>query len=72
MSNDQFKQLYAVIVLVLTVSWAMFTVWMVYKAVARKEDFDIMAASGSNILLGALIAWNGNISQHYFRKSKPE
>lgn len=72
MSNDQFKQLYALIVFLLTIAWAMFAVWMTDNALIRKEDYDIMAASGANILLGALIAWNGNIGQHYFRKSKPE
>lgn len=72
MTNDRFKQIYALLVFVLTIGWAVFTVFMTSRALLRKDEIDIMTSSGANILLGALIAWNGNISQHYFRKSKPE
>ncbi len=74
MTNDQFKQLYASLVLILTFGWAIFTVYMVYNALMRKDTIDIMASSGANIFLGALIGWNTDIKQHLFRKNytKPE
>lgn len=70
--NEAFKHRYAYLVLGLTVAWAIFAVYMTYLAVNTKEVINILGASGSDTLLGALIAWNGNIVQHYFRKSMIE
>lgn len=70
MDDDKFKHGYAFIVLILTILWAALCVWITYRAVAYLEVADIVTSSGANILLGALVVWNANINQHYFRKSK--
>ena len=72
MTDGHFKQLYAILVFVLTVLWAVFCCWITMRATVLKESIDIMAAAGVNVLLGALIVWNGNINQHYFRKKTTE
>ena len=71
MSSERFKQIYAFVNLGLMLAWAGFCVWITFQAVASKLATDVLAAAGANLLLGALIAWNGNINQFYFRKAKP-
>lgn len=68
MNDDMFKHLYAFTVLVITICWGAFCVWITFQAIASLETADIVATAGANALLGALIVWNGNINQHYFRK----
>ncbi len=72
MQDEKFKQIYAFVSLVITLLWAAFCVWMTYRAVMDKVTTDILAASGANVLLGALLVWNGNVNQFYYRKAKPE
>jgi hypothetical protein len=71
MKDEQFKQVYAFVNLGITVIWAGFCVWITYQAVVSKLTVDILVSAGANALLGALIAWNGNIVQFFFRKAKP-
>jgi len=71
MKDEQFKQIYAFATLGITIIWAGFCVWITYQAVVSKLTADILVSAGANALLGALIVWNGNINQHYFRKAKP-
>jgi len=71
MKDERFKHWYSLIILCLTILWAAFCVWVTFHAVESLQAADIVATAGANALLGALIVWNGNINQHYFRKSKP-
>ena len=72
MESEHFKQIYSFVLLGATILWAGFCVWITYKACAEKQVVDILASAGANVLLGALINWNGNINQFWFRKAKPE
>lgn len=72
MNADNFKQLYAFVMLIITVAWAAFTVYTVDRSMDKPEPIDVLAASGSGVLLGALINWNGDIKQFWFRKAKSE
>jgi len=72
MKDSMMKWVYAFLTLLLTFGWAVFAVCLTWRAVQFKANLDIISAAGVDVLLGALIVWNGNINQHYFRKSKPE
>ena len=72
MNAEIFKGIYALVLLIISILWAGLSVWLTYQALLDKLTVDILAAAGANVLLGALIGWNGNIVQHYFRKAKPE
>jgi len=72
MNSERFKQYYSFILLGVTILWSGFSVWITYRAVSLLVATDILAAAGANVLLGALINWNGNVIQHWFRKAKPE
>lgn len=71
MDGDNFKYVYSIVLLVLTIGWAAFCVWITYKAASQLQAADILASAGANVLLGALINWAGNVNQYWFRKSKP-
>ena len=58
--------------LILTFLWALFCVWITWQATVSLDQANIIAAAGSDTLLGALISWNALIIQHYFRKATPE
>ncbi len=72
MKSNNFKHAYALILLWLTFLWAVFCVWVTWKAVQIPTSAGIMGAAGVDTLLGALISWNALIIQHYFRKATPE
>lgn len=72
MNSDRFKQLYALLLFLSLIGWAVFTVWITYRAAMDKLTQDILIAAGANTLLGALTAWNADIKQHYFRKRVKE
>ena len=72
MDDERFKQYYSFVLLIITILWAGFCVWITYKACLILQAVNILAAAGANVLLGALINWNGNVIQHWFRKAKPE
>ena len=71
MKSDNMKWLYTFFLLLVTVAWAVFTVIVVRNAMAAPTTTGILEASGTNVLLGALIAWNGNVNQYFFRKKGP-
>lgn len=72
MKDQTFKQVYAILNYVGVLLWGAFTIWIVWRAVALKTTVDIIAAAGASGITGALIVWNGNITQYFFRKAKPE
>ena len=72
MNDDTFKHVYSFALLLFTVGWAAFCVWITYRAAVQLQVVDILASAGANVLLGALINWSGNINQYWFRRSKPQ
>lgn len=71
--TDKMKWVYTFALLVLTLAWAVFLALFVYHAMTSgPEPVDVVAGAGIGVLLGALIAWNGNVNQHWFRKKVPE
>lgn len=72
MKSNNFKHAYAILLLGLTFLWACFCVWITYMGLKTLNITTIVVSSGCDVFLGALIVWNGNINQHYFRKSTPE
>jgi hypothetical protein len=69
MKDSTFKQLYAFVSLLSTMLWAVFCVWITFRAVITKETLNILGAAGADTLLGAMIVWHGNVNQFYFRKA---
>ncbi len=72
MKSNNFKHVYALLLLALTFAWACVCVWITWKAMVVATSGAILGAAGVDTLLGALISWNALIIQHYFRKSTPE
>jgi len=72
MKSNNFKHIYALVLLGLTFAWAVFATWMTYRALQTLKAEDFLGAAGVDTLLGALITWNATIIQHYFRKAIPE
>lgn len=72
MTDENFKHVYSILLIILTIGWAAFCVWITYQALENLKVSDILTMAGSNVLLGALITWTGNVNQFWFRKSKPE
>ena len=71
--NDQtFKQIYAFFSYILIILWAVFCVWMTWRALDLKGAGDILTTAGANLLLGAMLGWHSNIIQFFFRKAAPE
>lgn len=68
MKGDGWKWVYSFVMLIATVGWACFTMTVVRSAIAEPSVIGILEASGTNILLGALIGWNTTIVYHWFRK----
>ncbi len=67
--NDKAKWAYTFTLLLLTLAWAVFLVLFVHRAVTGTPGpLDVVGAAGVGVLLGALIAWNGNVNQFWFRK----
>ena len=71
MQDEKFKQLYAFFSLIMTLIWAAFCVLITYRALLNKEAIDILASSGANTMLGAMLVWNGNINQFFYRRERP-
>ena len=72
MAAERFKQVYALVLLGLTIAWAVFCVWITYRALTQGGEVNIIAAAGADFLLGSLATWDSLVVQHYFRKAKPE
>ena len=70
--GDRFKYIYSILLLVATIGWACFSVWITYKAATAKLTIDILASAGANVLLGALIKMLSDVNQYWFRKAKPK
>ena len=66
--NETMKWLYSFVILLLTVAWGFFSVYMTWNAVIAKTEVSIMSAAGADVLMGALLTWNGQIVTHWFRK----
>ena len=69
MEGNRFKYIYTILLLIITVLWALFCVWITYKAASDKLTLDILASAGANILLGNLITMCVDVKQYWFRKA---
>lgn len=73
MSGDtKMKWVYSFILLAATLGWAAFCVVIVRNAVVNPTELNVIEASGTSVLLGALITWCGTVNQHWFRKKDAE
>lgn len=72
MYDDRYKWAYTFVLLLVTIFWSVFTVFIVRDALHEPSTIGVIEASGTSVLLGALIAWNGNVNQYYFRKKPNE
>jgi len=70
MNGDTFRFIYALVLLILTVAWAAFCVWMTYKATIDLEPAQIVVAAGASSLLGALCVWDALVVKYYFEARK--
>ena len=66
--DSKFKRIYSYLMLVVLLAWGAGNIYTVYRAIDLKTSVDILAAAGASAITGALIAWNGNIVQYWFRK----
>ena len=71
MKGDKMKWLYTFVLLLITVGWAVFTVMVVKNALGEPSVVGVLEASGTSVLLGALIGWNALVIQYWFRKKPP-
>ena len=72
MDGEKMKWAYSILLLFLTIGWAAFTVVVVKQSALNPTSTSVVEASGTSVLLGALVAWNGNVNQFWFRKGKGE
>ena len=72
--KEKMKWFYTFFLLIAMMAWAVFLVYIVLGALAAPEPKDVIGAAGVGVLLGALIAWNGNVNKHWFggEKKPPE
>lgn len=69
--TDFMKWIYTFVLLVVTIGWAVFTVVVVRGVADAPTAAGVLEASGTSVLLGALIGWNALVIQHWFRKKAP-
>lgn len=77
MTEGLFKWIYTFVLLIVTIFWATFTFNAIAAAATSNETpadevKEALQISGSSMLMGALIVWNGNVNQHWFRKRGPD
>ena len=72
MNKDRWRWAYTYVLLCFTIGWAVFTVKVVAGALMAPTPVDVLKASGTGILLGALIAWNTTVNHFWFRKRPKE
>ncbi|KKN03033.1 hypothetical protein LCGC14_1111840 [marine sediment metagenome] len=69
--SQALKWAYTFTLLLITMGWAVFLVFFVHRAITGVPGpLDVVGAAGVGVLLGALIAWNGNVNQFWFRKKE--
>ena len=71
MEDSNLRWAYTFTLLILTIGWAALTMWMVWFVYNNPEPINVIELSGVSVLLGALIVWNGNVNQFWFRKKPP-
>lgn len=64
--KSKMKWVYTFSLLIATIGWAVFTVKIVMAAMVEPTSLNVIEASGTSVLLGALIAWNGTAVKHWF------
>jgi len=72
MTTEKCKWFYTFLLLIITIGWAVFTIFMVKEALNEPTPVNVIEASGSGVLLGALITWNNDVKQYWFRKKLEE
>uniref|UniRef100_A0A6M3JS34 Uncharacterized protein n=2 Tax=viral metagenome TaxID=1070528 RepID=A0A6M3JS34_9ZZZZ len=72
MTSNDCKWIYTFLLLIITMAWATFTIFAVKDALNEPTPINVIEASGSGVLLGALIAWNNDVKQYWFRKKLEE
>jgi len=70
--QEDIKWLYTFFLLIVTIGWAVFSVIVIKSAMSAPSPASVLEASGTSVLLGALIGWNALVIQHWFRKKTPE
>jgi len=71
-SDLKMKWVYTILLLLVTLGWAVFTVLIVRSAITEPSSVGILEVSGTSVFLGALIGWNALVIQYWFRKKAPE
>jgi len=71
MKEEYLKWAYTFILLFVTIGWAYLCLIVVRDALTLPTPINILEASGTSVLLGALIPLNVNVNQYYFRKKSP-
>ena len=71
MKTDSMKWIYTFVLLAVTIGWAVFTVLVVKSVIDAPTAAGVLEASGTSVLLGALIGWNSLVLQFWFRKKAP-
>ena len=70
------KWAYTFVLLGVTIWWGWFTINIVNDALTNANPLEaperILEVTGASMLMGALIVWNGNVNQHWFRKRGPD
>jgi len=72
LTTENCKWIYTFLLLLITIGWAVFTVYCVREAVQNPSPVNVIEASGTGVLLGALISWNNDVKQYWFRKKLDE
>jgi len=72
MDDKSWRWFYTFTILMVTVGWAAFVMYMVKWTMINPNPINVVELSGVSVLLGALIVWNGNVNQFWFRKKPPK
>lgn len=67
--NDKARLLLALVMVLVTIGWGTFTVYITLLAIAKLRVTDIIVAAGANGLLGMLGTLLVLVYQFYFRKA---
>jgi len=66
------KWVYSFVMLIVMLLWACVCLWVTWEAVQNPTSIGVIEASGTGVLLGALISWNANVNNYWFRKKLPD